>query len=238
MCAIQITVRDTGIGITEDQQKLLFQSFQQAEAGTSRKYGGTGLGLAISKKIVEMMGGQVGLKSEIGKGSIFAFTFKAKRSQLSQDKKDTQSGKDGEQEDINEIFKGHKILLAEDVDINREIVSAIVEPTLLELDFAVNGIQAVEKCEKSIDAYDMILMDVQMPEMDGFEATRKIRELDNEKAKTIPIIAMTANVFREDVEKCLAAGMNGHLGKPLEMDEFFKVLRKYLLNAEASTKTS
>jgi signal transduction histidine kinase/CheY-like chemotaxis protein len=232
ICAIQISVRDTGIGITPEQQKLLFQSFQQAEAGTSRKYGGTGLGLAISKKIVEMMGGQVGLKSEIGKGSIFAFTFKAQRSKLSQDKKDTQSAESGEQADINEIFKGHKILLAEDVDINREIVSAIVEPTLLEVDFAVNGVQAVEMCEKSLDTYDMILMDVQMPEMDGFEATRKIRELDNQKAKTIPIIAMTANVFREDIEKCLAAGMNGHLGKPLEMDEFFKTLRKYLLKTE------
>ena len=130
--------------------------------------------------------------------------------------------------DFEQIFKGNKILLAEDVEINREIIEVLVEPTLLEIDCAVNGSEAVAMFEKSPDAYDLILMDVQMPEMDGYEATRRIRALPNERAKLIPIIAMTANVFREDVERCLAAGMNNHIGKPLDINEFFGALRRYL----------
>ncbi|MDR0464995.1 MAG: response regulator [Treponema sp.] len=130
--------------------------------------------------------------------------------------------------DSREIFKGYKILLAEDVEINREIVETLVEPTFLLIDCAENGAVAVDKFKNSPDDYDLILMDVQMPEMDGYEATRRIRGLDHEKAKQIPIIAMTANVFSEDVEKCLAAGMNDHVGKPLDINEFFRTLRKYL----------
>jgi len=377
---IQITVKDTGIGISPEQQKKLFNSFQQADVGTSRKYGGTGLGLVISKRIVEMMGGNIELKSEINKGSAFSFTFKAKRGQkiahnlneaginwsnvtimaVDDDKevldyfKDviqsfgsdcdtalnaqealtligingsyniyfvdwkmpgvdgialareikskskspeqtivimisaaewstiaeeakkagvdkflskplfpssiadiiTESiGIDKHQEDKNikqsEIFKGYKILLAEDVEINREIVSVLVEPSQLEVDYAENGEEAVKMYQKSPGEYDLILMDLQMPLMDGFEATRKIREFEQNRAAQncmefaaqtpkqlseypsgIPIIAMTANVFKEDINKCLESGMNDHLGKPLDIDEFFKILRKYLLIKE------
>jgi CheY-like chemotaxis protein len=129
-------------------------------------------------------------------------------------------------------FEGRRILLAEDVEINREIVQALLEPTLLAIDYAENGAEAVKRYRESPDVYDLIFMDVQMPEMDGYEATRRIRELEKPGAgkKPIPIIAMTANVFREDVEKCLEAGMNGHVGKPLDFEEVLGKLHAYLLN--------
>jgi len=134
-----------------------------------------------------------------------------------------------ETENIDAIFKGHRILLAEDVDINREIVLALLEPTSLEIDCAVNGAEAVRMFSEAPDKYKILFMDIQMPEMDGYEATRKIRALDNPAAKTVPIIAMTANVFKEDVENCIKAGMNDHVGKPLDLDVVLDKLRLYLL---------
>jgi CheY-like chemotaxis protein len=125
-------------------------------------------------------------------------------------------------------FDGFTILLAEDVEINREIVTALLEPTRIVIETAENGASAVEMFQTNQKKYDMIFMDVQMPEMDGYEATRRIRDMDLPRAKEIPIVAMTANVFREDVEKCLAAGMNDHVGKPLDMTEVIQKLRKYL----------
>jgi CheY-like chemotaxis protein len=125
-------------------------------------------------------------------------------------------------------FTGCRILLAEDVEINREIVWTLLEPTLLEIDCAANGAEAVRMFREAPEKYDMIFMDLQMPEMDGYEATKSIRALETPKAKNIPIIAMTANVFREDVESCLAAGMNSHVGKPLNITEVFDKLRTYL----------
>jgi CheY-like chemotaxis protein len=134
-----------------------------------------------------------------------------------------------EAEDMEDgVFEGYRVLLAEDVDINREIVQALLEPTLLTIDCAENGAEAVRMFTDAPENYDIILMDVQMPEMDGYEATRRIRALNLSRARTIPIIAMTANVFREDVEKCLAAGMNEHVGKPLDFLEVMATLRKYL----------
>jgi CheY-like chemotaxis protein len=133
-----------------------------------------------------------------------------------------------EDDGIDSIFEGCHILLAEDVEVNREIIAMLLEPTLLKLDYAENGRIAVEKFKESPYKYQMIFMDVQMPEMDGFEATRRIRAIDLDVAKEIPIIAMTANVFKEDIEKCLDAGMNGHLGKPIEIDEVITMLSHYL----------
>jgi CheY-like chemotaxis protein len=127
-----------------------------------------------------------------------------------------------------DVFDGFHLLLAEDVEINREIVLALLEPTAVEIDCAENGVEAVKLYSEAPGKYDMIFMDVQMPEMDGYEATRRIRALDVPGAKKIPIVAMTANVFREDVEKCLKAGMDDHLGKPLDFDEVLDKLRKYL----------
>jgi PAS domain S-box-containing protein len=221
-CLLCIAVRDTGIGLSPEQQSRLFGSFQQAESSTSRKFGGTGLGLAISKRIVEMMSGEVHVESELGSGSTFSFTVKLQRSQRqAQIPEQTVSSQ-------KEDFRGHRILLAEDVDINREIVLALLEPTGLLIECAENGAEAVSMFSSNYMNYDMIFMDVQMPEMDGFEATRRIRSLSMPEALTIPIVAMTANVFREDIEKCLAAGMDDHIGKPLDFGEVLRILHKYL----------
>jgi len=232
---IQISVTDTGIGISSKQQESLFQPFQQAESGTTRKYGGTGLGLVISKRIVEMMGGSIWIESELGKGSTFAFTIQARKSTLASSSTtqacSSVTGKqqvEKEQTDIEGVFTGRRILLAEDVEINREIVKALLEPTQVEIDCAANGKEALSMFRQSSEKYDVIFMDMQMPEMDGYEATRRIRALDVPRAKTIPIIAMTANVFREDVEKCLQAGMNSHLGKPLNFNDVIERLHAYL----------
>jgi len=352
ICEIQITVSDTGIGISAEQQSRLFTSFQQAESNISRKFGGTGLGLAISKTIIEMMGGNVWVESELGKGATFGFTVQIKRASKKKEfipdwsrtkilvvdddpvileffkeivemygarcdtalcgedalKQRERNGpydiyfidyimpglngvelirllkeKDGdktyaalitgaersefedeaaearidnilfkpifpsgivdlvngvlgiEPQKIEEArqksvdrFEGRRILLAEDVEINREIVLALLEPTMLAVDCAENGVEAVRIFENNPDIYEMIFMDVQMPEMDGHEATKIIRALKIQKAKDIPIIAMTANVFREDIEKCLESGMNGHIGKPLDFDEVLEKMRFYL----------
>ncbi|MDR2303514.1 MAG: response regulator [Treponema sp.] len=374
VCTIQVKVTDTGIGITAEQQKRLFNSFEQADSGTARKFGGTGLGLAISRRIVEMMEGRIWVESEPGKGSSFIFTVKLKcgrderdgflnpgvnwknlRTMIVDDDPDicayfkliseqfsffctsALSGEDAlrtiretgpydiyfidwkmpgingielsrmikqqnlgntvvimisaaewhsiEEEArkagvdkflskplfpsvladcINECigiarsdaedaetkeqdnFTGRRVLLAEDVEINREIVLTLLEPTGLKIDCAENGRQAVEMFKSDPEAYDIIFMDVQMPEMDGYEATRQIRkfeasmrDLTPELLKKnpgqllkypgrIPIIAMTANVFKEDVQKSRDAGMNGHIGKPLDMEEVLSRLRKHL----------
>jgi signal transduction histidine kinase len=236
LCTIQISVSDTGIGISDEQQKNLFQSFQQAESNTARKYGGTGLGLAISKNIVEMMGGRIWVESELGKGSTFTFTVNLKRSEGKKqepggwpiNRNDVRIEEEKNEQDLEGAYKGRRILLAEDVEINREIVLTLLEPTLLEIDCAENGTQAVRMFTDAPEKYDMIFMDIQMPEMDGYEATRRIRALDVPAAKKIPIVAMTANVFREDIEKCLEAGMNDHVGKPLDFGTVMEKLRTYL----------
>jgi PAS domain S-box-containing protein len=229
LCTIEISITDTGIGISEEQQKNLFKTFQQAEADTSRRFGGSGLGLVISRSIVEMMNGKIWVKSELGKGSVFTFTVQAKKGSYANDNQGVDRVPDKQKPDIDGLFAGRRVLLAEDVEINREIVMALFEPTQLEIDCAENGIEAVRKYSETPDKYDLIFMDVQMPEMDGYEATRRIRAVEAERNfKQIPIIAMTANVFKEDIEKCLDVGMNGHVGKPLNFDEVLGKLKSYL----------
>ncbi|MDR3121771.1 MAG: response regulator, partial [Clostridiales bacterium] len=375
---LRIAVTDTGIGISEEQQARLFNSFEQAETGTSRKFGGTGLGLAISKRIVEMMGGTIRIESTLGEGATFLFTVRMERGRDApcedllapdvnwgnirvlavDDERETldyftrvanrlgidcdvaASGEDacrlielngrydvyfvdwrmpgmdgielarrirvlsagksvvtmisaaergqieGEARDagvnlflpkpllpssiadcINEClgvsratagaggaggganaaggdadgtgetaghavdFSGRRVLLAEDVEVNREIVLALLASTRLEIECAENGAEALRMFTESPDRYDMIFMDVQMPEMDGYEATKRIRALGAAvpRAKVIPIVAMTANVFREDIEKCLMAGMDDHVGKPLDFSDVQNKLEKYLV---------
>ncbi|MDR0455458.1 MAG: response regulator [Treponema sp.] len=226
LCTLIIEVSDTGIGISAEQQKHLFNSFQQADSVTARRYGGTGLGLAISQNIVRMMGGKIKINSDPGKGSVFTFTIQVKKGVDTHN--ETNDCPVSEMPDITGIFSGYRVLLVEDVEINREIVRTLFEPTLLEIVDAENGIQAVSAFNEAPDAYDLIFMDIQMPEMNGYEATQCIRALDTPKAKTIPIIAMTANVFQEDIAKCMDAGMNGHVGKPLNFNEVLNKLRSFL----------
>ncbi|MCL1794742.1 MAG: bacteriohemerythrin [Oscillospiraceae bacterium] len=227
-CEIQIEVADSGIGLSDEQQSRLFQSFQQAENNTSRNYGGTGLGLAISKSIVEMMGGKIWVESEIERGATFAFTAKMKRGGLETGIPPVKPAQP--EDDRNHYdFGGYAILIAEDIDINREIMSALLEATGAAIDFAENGKAAVSMFEKCPEKYSLILMDIQMPEMDGYEATKTLRKLDFSWAGKIPIVAMTANVFREDIEKCIASGMNDHIGKPIDANELFAKINKYIV---------
>jgi CheY-like chemotaxis protein len=223
-CTIQVKVSDTGIGVKPEQQVLLFRPFQQVDSVITRKFEGTGLGLAISKRIVEMMDGKIWVKSESGKGSVFSFTVRLKRCEGEK----TETPDENARVDADGLYSGRHVLLVEDMEINREIVIALLEPTLLEIDCAENGFEAVRVFSEEPEKYDLIFMDLQMPEMDGFEATRRIRALNCPNAKTIPIVAMTANVFREDIEKCLNAGMSNHVGKPLVIDEIMDKLYLYL----------
>jgi signal transduction histidine kinase/CheY-like chemotaxis protein len=245
-CTIRVEIRDTGIGISEEQRGRLFASFGQAESDTSRTYGGTGLGLAISKRIIEMMGGTIGVDSEVGKGSTFWFVATLKRCADNTLDADEAQGAQGAQgahasggaggagavgggeAGATGTLKGHCILLAEDVEVNREIVHALLEPTHIEIRSAENGAKALDMFTQTPERFELIFMDVQMPEMDGLEATRRIRALDVPQAQTVPIVAMTASVFREDIEKCLAAGMNDHVGKPLDFAEVTAKLYLYL----------
>ena len=358
-CVIEIEVTDTGIGIGESEKRNLFNSFEQAESGISRKYGGTGLGLAISKRLIEMMGGTIWVDSELDKGSTFGFSITLPKGEQEKAPFEAAVSKrkismlvvSGQPEDvvffdrlsrrygfaitmvatqkeaeallrhsagydcylldcqstmmegsklvksitmldpgaeivalicgiegakhesqalragierhlqrplfastilelIGELlgiekmdsefraastddsyddFSGKRVLLVEDIEVNREIVSLLLEPTNIEIEMAENGLIALEMFEADPKRYDMILMDMQMPQMDGLEATRRIRAHNNSWAHEIPIVAMTANVFREDIERCLEAGMNAHVGKPVNLAELLALMRSYLL---------
>jgi signal transduction histidine kinase/CheY-like chemotaxis protein len=219
-CVIGIDVTDTGIGINEEQQSRLFTSFEQADNSIARKYGGTGLGLAISKSIAEMMGGDISVESQPGKGSTFSVSV---RLHVGENPGTAETGNISS--DVMNMFFGKRILLAEDVEINQEIVITLLGETGVEIDIAENGKEALDLFGKDPARYDMIFMDVQMPEMDGYLATRKIRAMKDPWAKNIPIIAMTANVFREDIDKCLESGMNGHIAKPIDFEEVIEAIR-------------
>jgi len=350
-CRLRVEVTDNGIGISEKQQKKLFESFSQADGGISRKYGGTGLGLVISKHIVEMMGGKIWIESEFGKGSRFIFTVNAGRGSmtphsllapsvdwknvriLAVDKEENVRRKftetfgrlgiacdavsDGEEAlrlvrerggygvyfidfdmpemngaelmekikaecknkasfvimiteldhiAINECgfdrhllkpllssaiidcandclcvkstaetrvngkgcFAGKTILIAEDIEINREIIVSLLDKTDIETDCAENGEEALLMIQKAPEKYDIVFMDMQMPKMDGIEATRLIRALPPRSRGRLPIVAMTANVFKDDIETCIEAGMDDHLGKPIDTDKMFEKIRKYI----------
>jgi len=227
---LRIEIADNGIGISAEQQKKLFNAFGQADSGTSRTYGGTGLGLVISKRIVELMDGKIWIESEAGKGSRFIFTIITKKSE--DEPSEDISGKSQDTSDNNKyIFTGKKLLLVEDIEINREIIISLLEDTELIIDTAENGKDALDMILAAPDKYDVIFMDLQMPHMDGLESTRLIRMHEasiKSTKKRIPIIAMTANVFKEDIDACFAVGMDDHLGKPVDRMEMIEKLAKYL----------
>ena len=223
-----VEVADTGIGISREHQSRLFGAFEQAEADTTHRFGGTGLGLAISKRIVEMMGGTIRVESEPGKGSRFIFTLPFEMGDAGDGEQDAATLDSQPLDFAPGCFAGRTALLAEDVDINREIVISLLDPTGLAVDCAEDGEQALQMFADAPNRYDMIFMDLQMPKLDGIAATRRIRELGTAKAQSIPIVAMTANAFQEDIDECLSNGMNDHLGKPLDFKQVMEKLRRYL----------
>ncbi|MDR0963745.1 MAG: response regulator [Clostridium sp.] len=233
-CTLKMYVKDNGIGMTKEEQGKLFAAFQQADASTTRAYGGTGLGLAISKRIVELMGGEIWVESEPSKGSCFTFTVPSALPTHTDSPQElvesTYTKRIVSIEDAKDFdFSGKTVLIVDDIDINLEIVAALIEPTNITIVQAISGKQAVDIFSKAPTRYDIILMDMQMPVMDGLQATRIIRGMDCPNALTVPIIAMTANVFREDIEKCKEAGMNDHLGKPMDMHTVITMLARYLI---------
>lgn len=214
-------VRDDGIGIAPEKQQLIFRQFEQADNSENARKQGTGLGLAISRRIVRMMDSDIKLESEPGKGS--SFSFNVKLQPVSGEKTTVTS----QPEEIS--FPGKRILVVEDNELNMEIICTILENYGIETEQAVNGKEAVRRMEESVPGYyDMIFMDIMMPEMDGLEATRTIRNLDRKDCKKIPIYAMSANAFDEDVKRSLASGMNGHLSKPVNLQVLEKTLQKVL----------
>lgn len=221
-CELLFEVSDTGIGISEEQQKRLFQPFTQANRDISRRFGGTGLGLAISRRIVELMGGHIWIKSVPEKGTTIFFTVS-----LEVDTNAVSSEhKPGETQQYD--FSGRHVLLAEDIAINREIACTLFEAEGLKVDCACNGREAVDMFAANPGKYSIIFMDIKMPKMDGLEATMLIRRLPSAEAKLIPIVAMSANVFQEDIKHYLASGMNAHIGKPFAMEQVLQVLRQTL----------
>ena len=228
-CRLRFEVEDSGIGIHPEQQKKIFSMFEQADSGTSREYGGTGLGLSISKRIIEMMGGEIWVESQLGEGAKFIFTVNLKCGQktdfdlISRLKQNDESAAFSENE-----FEGKRLLVVEDVEINREIVILLLHGSGMLIDCAENGLEALDIVAASPGKHDIVFMDVQMPKMDGYEATRAIRALPDMRNIRLPIIAMTANVFKSDIDNSLAAGMDDHIGKPLDIGKVMQILRKYL----------
>jgi len=221
-----IEVADDGIGISPDQQEKMFKAFEQADSGTSREYGGTGLGLAISKRIIELMGGRIWIESELGKGAKFIFTVHVECGGTNENYPE-ESAYEKTVADKS-IFIGKRLLVVEDVEINQEILLALLEDSGLIIDCAENGKEALDMIIAEPEKYDIVFMDLQMPQMDGLEATRRIRALPVRQRSRLPIVAMTANVFKEDIDACLEAGMDDHLGKPLDIEKVFETLHKYL----------
>ncbi|MCF7483743.1 PAS domain S-box protein [Vibrio sp. J1-1] len=215
--ALKFLVKDTGIGLTEKQMESLFEPFVQADGSTTRKYGGTGLGLSICRKLVELMGGEINVESEFGKGSTFYFTSRfgiadEKASIRTVPKLDTRSLKK---------ISGAKVLLVEDNDINQQVAVNLLKKCKLNVGTADNGAEALEKMQTN--KFDVILMDIQMPVMDGFTATRQIRQID----KTVPIIAMTAHAMEEDKKRSELVGMNDYVTKPINPEELYQALVKW-----------
>jgi CheY-like chemotaxis protein len=219
---LRFMVADSGIGMTGEQKSKLFQPFEQSDKTIAVRYGGTGLGLAISQNLVVQMGGVITVESVYGEGTVFEFILNLPRGSLAPE---TQP----ELPETHEDFRNRRLLVVEDIDTNREIIREFLADTGIKIDEAIDGAQAIEKFSSSPQGYyDLVFMDIQMPQMDGHEAARRIRNLDRGDARRVPIIAMTANAYREDVDLALAAGMNAHVAKPIRIRDLEKVIRYWL----------
>ena len=220
---VRTRISDTGIGMSQEYLTKIFEAFTREQNTTKSKIAGTGLGMSIVKKYVDLLGGTIDVESELGTGSTFTVTLKHKIADEScYAKKHVE-----EQGTGSEILNGRHILLAEDTDLNAEIAEAILERAGLKIERVEDGIQCVNRIAKMpAGTYDMILMDIQMPKMDGYKATQEIRHLPDKDKACIPIIAMTASAFEEDKREAIAAGMNGHIAKPIDVDELMAILVK------------
>ena len=234
---LRFVISDTGIGIPADRQDILFSPFTQVDGSTTRRYGGTGLGLAISKHLAELMGGKTGLESEVGKGSAFWFTavFEKRPAKsgsedlgLAEVKGEEAMERYAAEPAISENDRCRiRILLAEDNIVNQKVAQAMLKKMGLRADVVSDGQEAINALQNI--PYDLVLMDCQMPEMDGFEATRCIRQNGSKVLNPrIPIIAMTAATMRGDREKCILAGMNDFIAKPFQKSELAEMLGKWL----------
>ena len=215
---VYFAVADTGVGIAKEEQERVFRAFEQAGASPSKQQG-TGLGLSISSRLVQMMGSNIRLDSALGEGSTFSFAIPLAL------------GSPVESRDTREelSFDGRRILVVEDNELNAEIAQCLLEERGFEVDCVYDGAQAVERIRTTPPGtYDVVLMDIMMPVMDGLEATRTIRAMEREDCRTLPIIAMSANAFDDDLKKSVACGMNGHLSKPVEVDKLYQVLDEAL----------
>lgn len=226
---VRTRVSDTGIGMSQEYLTNIFEAFTRERNVTKSKIAGTGLGMSIVKKYVDLLGGTINVESELGKGSTFTVTLKHRIADESYYvKKYIEESGTG-----SEILEGRNILLAEDNDLNAEIAEAILESAGLKIERVEDGIQCVNRIEKMpADTYDMILMDIQMPQMDGYKATQAIRNLPDEDKASIPIVAMTANAFEEDKRDAIAAGMNGHIAKPIQVDKMLSILSEVIRQQE------
>ena len=221
---VRFEVQDTGIGLDKTEQEKLFKEFSQADNSTTRNYGGTGLGLSISKELVELMHGKIWVESVKGEGSSFIFEIELKEL-------DQEIAVEDRVEPLEEVtveklayIKDKRVLLVEDNPTNQLLITSMLDETHLEIDIANNGLEALNMINAKKRAYDLILMDLQMPIMNGFEVTIELRKDD----KKVPVIALSANVIKEDIEKTKAIGMNDYLLKPINAEKFFTCLLKYL----------
>jgi len=225
----KVRVSDSGIGMSQEYMTNIFEAFTRERNTTKSKIAGTGLGMSIVKKYVDLLGGRINVESELGKGSTFTVTLKHRIADESYYvKKHVESSETG-----SEILEGRNILLAEDNDLNAEIAEAILKHVGLKIDRVEDGVQCVNRImEMPVGTYDMILMDIQMPKMDGYKATQAIRHLPDRDKACIPIIAMTANAFEEDKRDAIAAGMNGHIAKPIQIDKLLSMLMEIMRQQE------
>jgi PAS domain S-box-containing protein len=224
---LRFLVSDTGIGISKDYLPLIFDAFSQEDSSSTNEYGSTGLGMAIAKNIVELMNGNITVESEKGKGTAFTVTVTLPESEQKNPEVESPSPRETKAAPADGVSKlaGRRVLLAEDIMVNAEIIMMLLSMKKMEVEHALNGRIAVEKfAQHDPGYYDTVLMDIRMPEMDGLEATKRIRAMEREDAKTVPIIALTANDFDKDVKRSMQAGLSAHLTKPVEPDMLFKML--------------
>ena len=228
---LRFVISDTGIGMSPEFLPRLFETFTQEDSSFSNKYGSTGLGMPITKMLVELMNGRIEVESKKGTGTTFTVYVTLKESDRQES--DIQEPVPAPEQDPAETLKGRRILLAEDVPVNAEIMMMVLGLRGIEVDHAENGKIAAEKyLAHEPGWYDAVLMDMRMPVMDGLEAARAIRASGRPDAETIPIVALTANAFDEDVQRSMQAGLNAHLSKPVEPDLLSETLEKLILRKE------